>query len=86
MTAILVGVQAPGMAPELGRNVAKLSGQEYKILRHFYAELKLILDKHPGRVLVRLGTLEDWLQWHSYNAPDEGMEYIVISVDNPLKD
>jgi hypothetical protein len=38
MTAILVGVQAPGMAPALRRNVAKLSGQEYKILRHFYAE------------------------------------------------
>ena len=83
MTAILVGVHAPGMAPTLRQNLAKLNGQEYKILRHFYSELKHILDRHPGKVHVVVGTLEDWLQYRKPNPTNEGVEYIFIGVDNP---
>lgn len=86
MTAILVGVLAPGMAPTIRQKLTMLNGQEYKILRHFYAELKFILDEHPGKVLVRLGILEDWQQWHKHNAPSNGVEYITISVDKPWED
>lgn len=86
MPAVLVGVYTSNLSPTLRRNLSELNGQEYKILRHFYSELKHILDRHPGKVLVRLGTLEDWQQWHKNNTPSDGVEYITISVDNPLKD
>lgn len=83
MTAVLVGVYTYNLAPTLRQKLSALNGQEYKILKHFYAELKTILDEHPGKVLVRLGTLEDWVQWLKPNPAGEGMAYIIIDVDKP---